>query len=886
MHEGTECPVHIEYESRNIDADQLIGIAQWSDILPIRFINEFNETRTIVFHPNRDAIVINAPFTPKSTVNCHFEGVSEGEHSALSACSLPHFGAILTINNKKYVLAAKADASFVLLPQNSNRCDWTRRDKRQPGSTRTADYYAAFLDGKWRYVEFALIADYSVYEKYNKNATAVQERLSTLANFVNTLYQPLNIRVVLVWADVWTQSNPIEVISNSDQTLSNFLEFRKRLIKPHPHDNAHLLTNIRFENSIVGKAYKGTMCSFDFSGGVDMDHSDLAAFVAATIAHEMGHNFGMEHDTSYTDCKCVDRSCIMAPSTGVVAPSYWSDCSLRYLEHSLKRGVDYCLRNPPDSVYGGARCGNGLLEAGEECDCGPVSVCVNKCCDAATCKLIEGAQCASGECCNSDTCQVKEATVVCREATNSCDLPEYCDGQMEHCPADFFVQDGLRCPDHPTDFCYDGICGSRDEQCQFIWGPTGTNAAEQCYELNTRGNSAGNCGYDQIANQFAICERRDAECGRLHCQHENEKLAFGDPSSVYTAYTGLRLSNGQDVACRVIWTKLMGNKKQPDPGMVPDGASCASDRMCVNAKCENRTEMVKLAPKCDPESCNDAGICNSMGNCHCRPGYGGISCAIPGPGGSVNSGPATEGSVIHVGYVVFWLLFISTVVFIVASIFIKRKKNIWLHKQIWYHLKKALKLQRLLVPIRKAPPPPGPPIGTAELNAVWGDSPADALRRYRRSSPPAFSPPIIPSASIIPTHTQVNVLRNSSIRPKNAPPKVPARPDTEALSALYAERGDELRYAVPPSDNYCPQGSKMVRSESSTSRPGKPPPPPPHRPATYDQVSNSVEDVKADNEKKVKPRPPTKPTVVSKPSVKSIAARFDPNSSQHSTKFV
>lgn len=103
--------------------------------------------------------------------------------------------------------------------------------------------------------------------------------------------------------------------------------------------------------------------------------------------------------------------------------------------------------------------------------------------------------------------------------------------------------------------------------------------------------------------------------------------------------------------------------------------------MCVDAKCENRTEVVKLAPKCDPESCNDAGICNNMGNCHCRPGYGGTSCAIPGPGGSVNSGPATEGSVIHVGYVVFWLLFISAVVFIVASIFIKRKKNIWLHKQ-------------------------------------------------------------------------------------------------------------------------------------------------------------------------------------------------------------
>lgn len=85
-----------------------------------------------------------------------------------------------------------------------------------------------------------------------------------------------------------------------------------------------------------------------------------------------------------------------------------------------------------------------------------------------------------------------------------------------------------------------------------------------------------------IALEEACCFR-DAECGRLHCQHENEKLAFGDPSTVYTAYTGLRLSNGQDVACRVIWTKLVGNKKQPDPGMVPDGASCAADRVILRS---------------------------------------------------------------------------------------------------------------------------------------------------------------------------------------------------------------------------------------------------------------------------------------------------------------
>ena len=56
------------------------------------------------------------------------------------------------------------------------------------------------------------------------------------------LYQPLNIFIALVGVEVW-EEDQVAISTNGDQTLTNFLIYRKiRLIPNHPNDNAQLLT--------------------------------------------------------------------------------------------------------------------------------------------------------------------------------------------------------------------------------------------------------------------------------------------------------------------------------------------------------------------------------------------------------------------------------------------------------------------------------------------------------------------------------------------------------------------------------------------------------------------------------------------------------------------
>uniref|UniRef100_A0A8C4LYB6 ADAM metallopeptidase domain 11 n=1 Tax=Equus asinus asinus TaxID=83772 RepID=A0A8C4LYB6_EQUAS len=476
-----------------------------------------------------------------------------------------------------------------------------------------------------KYVELIVINDHQLFEQMRQSVVLTSNFAKSVVNLADVMYkEQLNTRIVLVAMETWADGDKIQVQDDLLETLARLMVYRREGL-PEPSDATHLFSGRTFQSTSSGAAYVGGICSLSRGGGVN-EYDNMGA-MAVTLAQTLGQNLGMmwnKHRSSAGDCKCPDNwlGCIME-DTGFYLPRKFSRCSIDEYNQFLQEGGGSCLFNKPLKLLDPPECGNGFVEAGEECDCGSVQECSRaggNCCKK--CTLTHDAMCSDGLCCRR--CKYEPRGVSCREAVNECDIAETCTGVSSQCPPNLHKLDGYYC-DHEQGRCYGGRCKTRDRQCQALWGHA---AADRfCYEkLNVEGTERGNCG--RKGSGWVQCNKQDVLCGFLLCVNISGAPRLGDLGGDISSVTFYH--QGKELDCRGGHVQLADGS---DLSYVEDGTACGPNMLCLDHRClpASAFNFSTCPGSGERRICSHHGVCSNEGKCICQPDWTGKDCSIHNP---------------------------------------------------------------------------------------------------------------------------------------------------------------------------------------------------------------------------------------------------------------
>ncbi|XP_064467391.1 disintegrin and metalloproteinase domain-containing protein 10-like isoform X2 [Ornithodoros turicata] len=252
-----------------------------------------------------------------------------------------------------------------------------------------------------------------------------------------------------------------------------------------------------------------------------------------SFAHEIGHNFGAQHDPQQCSPAGDVGNYIMYPrSTLGDRPNNrkYSSCSIHQISRVLRHMYYGRSRRPLCFKKSqGPICGNNVQEEGEDCDCGyDETECKDRCCfpreskqnNSRGCTFRSKAKCSpsNSPCCTVD-CKFHASTHICRNE-DDCNWEAYCDGRTAKCPPSTTKADGTLC-NFGTQLCHMGVCEVslcemyKMKPC-YLSGPH-WEPQEMCLIAcnNSRGECKPVCEYDKMSNHCGKLLEPGSACNNL-----------------------------------------------------------------------------------------------------------------------------------------------------------------------------------------------------------------------------------------------------------------------------------------------------------------------------------------------------------------------------------
>ena len=159
-------------------------------------------------------------------------------------------------------------------------------------------------------------------------AAAITARLNNIDGyFSEQVGVQLNVQLIETFD---ATSDPFDGTLDPGTLLDQLSEYRMQSPAHNSLGLTHLYTGRNFTSSTVGIAWRGALCDNYFSAGLSEGRAGVTTD-SLIAAHEIGHNFGAEHDGQPgSSCESEPETYIMSPS--INGNDQFSACSIAVMQ--------------------------------------------------------------------------------------------------------------------------------------------------------------------------------------------------------------------------------------------------------------------------------------------------------------------------------------------------------------------------------------------------------------------------------------------------------------------------------------------------------------------------------------------------------------------------